>query len=149
MLSGFSSSSSHDLIFTMKGGGVVGSTNQESILTKNDLLFDLNTLPKDADVIIQILASDKDKSQYLDNAELIGAFYDNGNIHLNSSSISRDKKTRAGIYSINLKSNEKLRVKVSIKLPSNVDYGDYGISIMQMSNNMVVGGLDFIAQVTK
>jgi len=136
------------VIFPMKGG-IVGPTNEKRILTKNDLLFDLNSLPKEADVIIQILASDKDKSQYLDNAELISAFYNNGNIHLNSSSISRDKKTPAGIYGINLKSNEKLRVKVSIKLPSNVDYGDYGISIMQMCDGMIVGGLDFIAQVTK
>jgi hypothetical protein len=146
--SGTNGSSLHDLLFIMKGG-LVGPTNQKHILTKNDLLFDLKSLPKEADVIIQILASDKDKSRFLDNVKIISAFYKDYNIHLNGDSVSGEKEVPAGIYGINLRSNEKLRVKVSIKLPGNVDYGDYSISIMQMSDNMVVGGLDFIAQVTK
>jgi hypothetical protein len=141
----------HHMIFHIRGGQIekhFGNEGQkEDTTTKNDLLFDSSNIPNEADIIIQILANSKDKSRILEKVKLIGAFYKDDDIHLNSgSTITNTKEKITGIYGINLKSDEKIKVKVSVKLTDQNSYGDYILPIMQISNDVVVGGLDFVAR---
>jgi len=119
------------LSFLMKG-----ATEKEGGM-KNDLLLDLSKLPEGAGVILQ-----------LDRKELGKVEVSHGELAKEGVRLTPHKRP-AGIHGLILKPGEKVLAKVLVRFPSNVIPRDYPIPIVQASRGKTLGGITFVARVTK